>query len=51
MIGAKDLFSQKYTFWLYTPRFRHKNIPFVLLTHVETVVCLTRRLDNELPMA
>ena len=23
MIGAKDLFSRKYTFWLYTPRFWH----------------------------
>ena len=25
--------------------------PFGVLTHVESVVCLTRRLDNELPMA
>ena len=33
----------KYTFWLYNPRFWHINIPFVLLTHVESVVCLTRK--------
>ena len=33
----------KYTFWLYNPRFWHKNIPFGVLTHVETLVCLTRK--------
>ena len=43
MIGAKDLFSRKYTFWLYNPRFWHKNILFGLMTHVESVVCLTRK--------
>ena len=32
----------KYTFWLYNPRFWHKNIPFGLMTHVESVVCLSR---------
>ena len=45
MIGAKDLFSRKYTFWLYNPRFWHKNIPFDLMNHVESVVRL-ERLDN-----
>ena len=34
------------TFYFHNPRFWHINIPFVLLTHVESVVCLTRRLDN-----
>ena len=29
----------------------YENIPFGVSTHVESVVCLTRRLDNELPMA
>ena len=42
-IGEKGLFNQTYTFWLYNPRFWHKNIPFVLLTHVESVVCFERR--------
>ena len=32
----------KYTFWLYNPRFWHKNIPFDLMTHVESVVLLSR---------
>ena len=34
------------TFWTYNPRFWHKNIPFGLMTHVESVVCLTRTFDN-----
>ena len=30
----------------YNPRFWHKNIPFVLLTHVESVVCLKRQIQQ-----
>ena len=33
----------KYTFCRYNPRFGHKNIPFGVLTHVESVVCLVKR--------
>ena len=33
--------ANKYTFCFRTPRFWHKNIPFALLTHVESVVCAT----------
>ena len=33
----------KYTFWTYNPRFWPKNIPFGLMTHVETVVLLSRK--------
>ena len=29
------------TDWLYNPRFWHKNIPFALMTHMESVVCHT----------
>ena len=36
----------KYTFWTYNPRFKPENIPFVVLTHVESVVSLTRGFDN-----
>ena len=36
----------KYTFWTYNPHFWHKNIPFGVLTHVESVVCLTRTANN-----
>ena len=32
----------------YNPRFWHILRPFGVLTHVESVVCLTRRIDNEL---
>ena len=35
--------GSKYTFWLYNPRFWHKNIPFGLMTHVETLVCLSKK--------
>ncbi len=41
--GEIDILTLKYTFWLYNPRFWHKNIPFDLMTHVESVVCLTRK--------
>ena len=34
------------TFWLYNPRFWHKNIPFGLMTHIESVVCLVRNCKN-----
>lgn len=33
----------KYTFWLFKPRFWHKNIPFGLMTHVETLVLLSEK--------
>ena len=34
------------TFCTYNPHFQPKNIPFVLLTHVECVVSLTRTPDR-----
>ena len=42
----------KYTFWLYNPRFWHKNIPFGVLTHVETLVQLShKKPDTHLEVA
>jgi hypothetical protein len=34
----------KYTFWSFRPRFSAKNMPFGVLTHAESVVCLMRKM-------
>ena len=39
MISTYDFETLRY----YNPRFWHKNIPFDLMTHVETLVCLARK--------
>ena len=35
--------ANKYTFWSFHPRFSTVLRPFGVLTHVESVVCLTRK--------
>ena len=35
--------ANKYTFWSFHPRFWHKNIPFGILPHVETLVVLSKK--------
>ena len=37
----KKITPSKYIFWSFRPHFRHKNIPFGVLTQVESVVWLT----------
>ncbi len=42
-VKATSKKANKYTFWFYNPRFWLKNIPFVLFTHVETLVQLSQK--------
>ena len=48
MSTIRKIAGSKYTFWLYNSGFWHENIPFVVLTHIETLVCLSKKTEKHI---